>query len=146
MADTENIRFTLWKLLSMSVVHCVPKTQEQRGRHLSTTGFPPEETVEQSLLSQRVRQGFRWAGTGCGSWKRTPFLADPWVGAVAEDGEGGGSRAHRTGQRVGRRKARGRAAKMGSLEKAGFNLFTDTTSVLEPSWRRKNLSWIYRTR
>ena len=34
----------------------------------------------------------------------------------------------------------------GLSEKAGFNRSTDTTSVLDPIWRRKNLLFLSRTR
>ena len=60
--------------------------------------------------------------------------------------EGGGSAAHRAGPLAGQPQAGGEAAWIGSSEKAGFNQSTDTTSVLDPSWIRKNLSFLSRMR
>ena len=52
-------------------------------------------------------------------------------GTAAEGQEGGGSGARRAGRRAGPPQTGGRAAEMGSLEKGGFNLSTETTSALE---------------
>ena len=56
--------------------------------------------------------------------------------------KGGGSGECRAGMRTGRLRAVGKAAWMGSSKKAGFNQFTETTSVLDPSWRRKYLYFL----
>ena len=56
---------------------------------------------------------------------------------VAEVVEEGGELAlPGTGQLTGQPCAGGEAAWMGSSEKAGFNQSTDTTSDLDPIWRR----------
>ena len=46
--------------------------------------------------------------------------------------------SRRAGWRAGHSQAGGRAAEMGSSEKVCFNQSTETTSVLEPSWRWRN--------
>ena len=66
------------------------------------------------------------------------------VAEVVEEGRG--LAARRAGRLTGQPQAGGEAAWMGSSEKADFNQSTDTTSVLDPSWRRKNLSFLSRTR
>ena len=60
--------------------------------------------------------------------------------------EGGGLAALGTGRLTGQPRAGGKAAWMGSSEKAGFNRSTDTTSDLDPIWRQKNLLILSRTR
>ena len=60
--------------------------------------------------------------------------------------EGRESAVRRAGRLIGQPQAGGKAAWMISSEKAGFKQSTDTTSVLDPIWRRKNLSFLSRTR
>ena len=87
-----------------------------------------EETAKTLLLSRMFWLGFRQAGTGGGSLKKMPFFTEFQAGTAAESR---GSRARRAGQKTVRPRTGGRAAEMGSSEKAGFKLFTETTSVLE---------------
>ena len=94
--------------------------------------------AEQILLSRTVR-----GGTVGGNLNLTTFRTEPRAGMVAEVvEEGGGGMGRLTGQP----RSGGEAAWMGSSEKAGFNQSTDTTSVLDPIWRRKNLLFLSRTR
>ena len=92
------------------------------------------------LLSRTDRQGFRGAGTGGGSLKRTSFFTEFQAGTVAEGGEGGGSGASRAGWRASHPRTVGRAVEMGSSEKAGFNRSTESVGQ---SWNPVGCGRIY---
>ena len=97
----------------------------------SATGVPPEVSTEKwrggdVTSSQTVWRGFHQAGTGGGRLKCTPFLTDLQAGTAAEGGKGGESGASRAGWSP---LTGGKAAEMGSTEKAGFNLSKGTTSA-----------------
>ena len=99
-----------------------------------------EMAVQILLISRPARCGFWRAGTEGGNWKLT--LRPGSTGSATESGSitTGGRRIGSWTQRAGRPRAGGKVGKTGLSKNTGLRLSTETTSVLEPIWRQKNVS------
>ena len=136
MADKEQCKIILNKFNRAAGLSCNPETLEQIGGHQPSTIFPLEGTAERwrsrFFYHGRTDEGYIEQEQVVGL-NLTPFQTEPQAGTAAEVEGGGGPGTCRAGGKAGLPRAGGKAAWMGSSKYVGFNLYTDTISILEPS-------------
>ena len=116
----------------------------------AATGLPPEGTAEKQW-SRSPNISSSPVLIPASRNRRRPLETYSPSRAHRKWGEGrsnttGGQRIGTETRVVGSPRAGDKAGETGSSENTGFRQSTDTTSVLNPTWRRKNLSLRSRTK